>query len=140
MIKVYQAVPGAIDKLLGHVSEGGRVYLSKAGPDEHVGEVNLATGKIFHQRFGPDKHIGNVNLETGKVFSRRFGPDKYVGNVDVHGRMHRAVAMAADEYVGKVDPFLSYAHSAAALLLLVLPSLEPETHQDKHEGSKKKEE
>jgi len=61
------------------------------------------------------------------VYLRQFGPDDYVGIVDGDGRMHRHVPMAPDEYIGVVDPFLSFGHSAGAMLLLVLPALEDDS-------------
>jgi len=59
-----------------------------------------------------------------------LGPDAYVGQVGNDGRMHRHKALSADEYIGKVDQYLSYAHSAGAMLLLVLPVLEPDTSSE----------
>ncbi|MEZ4660098.1 MAG: hypothetical protein R2911_21280 [Caldilineaceae bacterium] len=46
------------------------------------------------------------------------------GWVSADGRMHRHRALAPDVYIGQVESFLSFAHSAAAMLLLVLPALE----------------
>lgn len=124
MYKVYLAIPRAMDEQLGHVREDGNVFRSRVGLDAHVGEVDLSTGKVYTDQFGPDKHIGHVDLKNGKVYVRRFGPDEYVGKVDKHGHMHRHVPMAPDKYIGKIDRFVSYAHTAAAMLLLVLPALE----------------
>jgi hypothetical protein len=124
MYKVYFAISRAMDKQLGYVREDGTIYQSKVGLDERLGKVDLASGKVFEDRFGPDKTVGYVDLKNGKVYLSRFGPDKYVGNVDGNGRMHRHVPMATDEYIGKIEPFISYAHSAGAMLLLVLPALD----------------
>jgi hypothetical protein len=124
MSKVYLAIPGAPDRLLGHVDEAGRVYRSQIGPDNLVGHVNLETGRIYEQRFGPDKRVGHVDLGSGKVVSTRLGPDEHVGQVAIDGKLRRAQALAMDDYVGRVEPFLSYAHSAGALLLLALPALD----------------
>jgi hypothetical protein len=124
MSKVYLAITGAPDQLLGHVDEAGRVYRSQIGPDNEIGHVNLETGRIYEQRFGPDKRVGHVDLSSGRVVSTRLGPDEHVGQVDADGKLRRAQALAVDDYVGRVDPFLSYAHSAGALLLLALPALE----------------
>jgi len=95
------------------------------GPDDHVGHVDLRTGDIYAQRLGPDKEIGHVDLSSGKVYMSRFGPDTHVAQVGEDGRMYVHRAMAVDSYIGNVDPFRSHAHTAAALLLLVLPALEP---------------
>jgi len=129
MNKVYLAVPRAPDKMLGNVNEDGKVYRRQVGIDDRIGEVDLSSGKIYSDRFGPDKKIGHVNLENGKVYTSRLGPDEYVGQVDGHGHMHRHESMATDDYIGKIDPFMSYSHSAGAMLLLVLPALE-ETSAD----------
>ncbi|MFN2169742.1 MAG: hypothetical protein ACK2U9_26210 [Anaerolineae bacterium] len=131
MSEVYLAIPGAPDKLLGHVDHTGKVYRSQVGPDNEIGHVNLETGRIYEQRFGPDKRVGRVDLGSGKVYTTRLGPDDYVGQVGADGKMHRAQTLAADDYVGKIDPFLSYPHAAGGLLLLVLPALQPaEAPQD----------
>ena len=124
MYRVYLAIPRAFDELLGHVRDDGKVLRSQVGIDDRVGEVDLSTGKVYEERLGPDKQIGRVDLKTGKVYLSRFGPDEYVGRVDNHGHMHRHVSLAPDEYIGKVDPFVSIAHTAAAMLLLVLPAFE----------------
>ena len=43
--------------------------------------------------------------------------------------------MGSDEYIGKVDRFISYAHVAGAMMLLVLPFLETaEAGQDASEA------
>lgn len=126
MSKVYLAIPSALDKHLGHVNEEGKIYRSKVGPDEYVGEVDLSSGKIYAERFGPNQKIGYVDLENGKVYLSKLGLDEYVGSVDKQGRMHRHVPMGADEYIGNVEDYVSYAHSAGAMLLLILPALEEE--------------
>ena len=123
MYRVYLAVSKAPDDMLGYVKEDGRVYRSKPGFDEYLGKVDLSSGRVYEERFGPNREIGHVNLETGRVYLRKLGPDDYVGTVDEKGRLHRQVPMAPDEYIGVVDPFLSYAHSAGGMLLLVLPVL-----------------
>ena len=131
MPNVYQAISRGFDVLLGHVREDGKVYRSRIGPDEYLGRVDLVTGKIYEARLGPDKVIGHVDLQSGKVYTVRFGPDKYVGTVDGHGRMHQHESLAPDDYIGKLDRFLSFAHSAGAMLLLVLPALKPESENIK---------
>ena len=65
-----------------------------------------------------------MNLDNGKVYVSRVGPDKYVGRVQADGVINLDRSLFPDDYVAKVDPFISYAHSGAALLLLVLPALE----------------
>ena len=130
MYKVYRAVPRAPDEMLGYVNEDGRVYRSKVGFDEYLGRVDLSSGRVYEERFGPDRETGRVDLKTGRVYLQQFGPDDYVGTVDEKGQLHRHVQLAPDEYIGVVDPFLSYAHSAAAMLLLVLPALDTETEDE----------
>jgi hypothetical protein len=44
--------------------------------------------------------------------------------------MHRHVPVGFDEYIGSIAPFLSFAHSGAAMLLLVLPALETKSKND----------
>lgn len=124
MSKVFLAIAGAPDQQLGHVDEAGHVYRSQTGPDNVIGHVDLGTGHVYEQRFGPDKKLGHVDLGSGRVYASRLGPDQHVGQVGANGRMYRAQALALDDYVCRVDPFLSYAHSAGALLLLALPALE----------------
>lgn len=126
MDKVYLAIPGAPDKHLGHVHEDGKVYRSRIGFDDHLGAVDLSSGKIYSKQFGPDKKIGHVDLKDGKVYLTKVGLDEYVGRVEENGRIYRHVSMGSDDYIGKVDHFVSYAHSAGAMLLLVLPALELE--------------
>ena len=130
MYKVYQANPMAFDEHLGHVNEDGKVYRRRVGLDEHLGNVDLSSGKVYAERFGPNKVVGRVDLKSGKVYTSRLGPDEYVGNVGENGRMHRHVPMGADEYIGKIEPFVSYAHAAGAMLLLVLPTLEEESNEE----------
>lgn len=130
MNKVYLAIPGALDKLLGHVAENGKVTHSQIGFDKEVGYVNLATGEVYAERFGPDKTVGRVDLSNGKVYATRLGPDRYVGWVSSDGRLHRHRALAPDVYIGQVESFLSHAHSAAAMLLLVLPALEEQAAEE----------
>jgi hypothetical protein len=127
MVKVYLAIPKALDEQLGYVHEDGKVFRSKIGLDEHVGHVDLSNGKVYAEQFGPDKEVGHVDMKNGKVFLSRFGPDQYVGTVNGDGRMRRHIPLAVDEYIGKVDRFLSFAHSAAGFLLLVLP-----THEERN--------
>jgi hypothetical protein len=124
MSKVYLALPGTLDRLLGHVHDDGRVIRSQPGFDAEIGHVDLKTGRIYEARFGPDQEIGTVDLSGGKVYRSRLGPNEYVGQVEDSGRMVRHVAMGLDQYVGNVEAFTSYAHSAAAMLLLVLPALD----------------
>lgn len=124
MYKVYLAIPRALDKHLGHVSDDGKVYLNKLGLDQHLGGVDLSSGKVYEDRFGPDKVVGRVDLKSGKVYRSRVGPDEYVGSVDGHGHMHQHVPMGVDEYIGKIEPFISFAHAGGAMLLLVMPALE----------------
>jgi hypothetical protein len=127
MYKVYRAVSRAPDEYLGYVEEDGRVFRSKIGLDDRLGRVDLSSGQVHEDRLGPDREIGHVDPKTGKVYLRRFGPDEYVGSVDGDGRMYRHVSMGVDEYIGVIDPFVSYAHSAGAMLLLVLPAVESRT-------------
>jgi hypothetical protein len=124
MSKIYLAIPRAFDELQGHVNEDGKIYRSKFGPDEYLGKVDLASGKIYASQFGPDKKVGYVDLESGKVYLSKLGLDEYVGRVDREGRMHRHISMGADDYIGKVDQFVSFAHSAGAMLLVILPAME----------------
>jgi len=124
-MKVYLHVPGAPDRLLGRVDEDGTIYRSQAGPDDEIGHVDLGTGHVYEQHFGPDKKVGHGDLSSGKVYLTRLGPDEHVGQVKADGTMRHHAARAVDDYVARVDQFLSYAHSAGAMLLLVLPALEP---------------
>ncbi len=133
-MKVYLAIAGAPDKLLGRIDENGIIYRSQFGPDDEIGHVDLATGDVYEQRFGPDKKVGHVDLNSGKVYATKLGPDEYVGQVREDGRMHRHQSLAADAYVGNVDQFLSRAHSAGAMLLLVLPELESDTSNETFDG------
>lgn len=126
MSNVYLAIPGAPDRLLGHVHNDGQVYRSQAGLDDLVGHADLATGAVYQQRFGPDKKVGRVDLSDGRVYVSRLGPDTYVGQVHADGRMRLHQPLGVDDYIARVDEFLSYAHAAAALLLLVMPFLEAE--------------
>lgn len=125
MMKVYLAVPRAADRLLGHVTEDGKVYRKRVGPDEHVGRVDLDSGKVYESRIGPDKKIGHVDLEHGRVYLSRLGPDVHIGTVHGDGRIERHLSLTRNDHVGRVDPFISFAHSASAMLLLVLPAIEP---------------
>lgn len=124
MSEVYLVVNDAPDKLLGHIDEDGIVTRSQPGVDEVIGHVDLKTGHVHQKRLGPDKYVGRVELGSGKVYASRIGPDEYMGQVETDGRMRQHVALQADRYIGKVDRFVSYAHSAGAMLLLVLPALE----------------
>ncbi len=124
MSKVYLEVPLAPDRLLGHVKENGNVYRSDAGLDDKIGHVHLKSGKVYARRLGADKKVGHVDLDNGRVYATRVGPDKYVGQMKENGTMHLDKSLAPDDYVGKMNPFISFAHSAAAMLLLVLPALE----------------
>jgi hypothetical protein len=133
MYKVHLETSQGHNQLLGHVLDDGKVYRTKVGLDDYVGRVELATGKIYEERFGPDKKVGHVDLENGKVYLTRLGPDQYVGKVDGHGRMHRHVSLTNEELVGKIDQFVSYGHSAAAMLLLVMPALEAKLEGEKQE-------
>ena len=134
-MKVYLAIAGAPDKLLGRINENGKIYRSQFGPDDEIGHVDLVTGDVYEQRFGPDKKVGHVDLSSGKVYASRLGPDEYVGQVREDGRMHRRhQSLAADDYIGNVDQFLSYPHSAGAMLLLVLPELESDTSNETFDG------
>ena len=130
MHKVYLAIPHALDRVLGHVADNGEVTRRQVGFDKEVGYVNPATGDVYAERFGPDKAVGRVDLGDGKVYTTRLGPDHYEGWVSTDGRMHRHRALAPDAYIGQVETFLSFAHSAAAMLLLVLPALEEEADEE----------
>jgi hypothetical protein len=140
MSEVYLAISGAPDKLLGHVDEDGIVTRSRPGLDEVIGHVDLATGHVRQRRLGPDKNAGDVDLGSGKVYASRLGPDEYVGQVKPDGSLHRHATLQADGYIGKVSRFVSYAHSAAAMLLLVLPAIEEDrpTGEDKSAGGSAK--
>ena len=131
MSKVYLALPRAADSYLGSVEENGKIFRHQVGPDKEIGHVDLADGEVFEKRFGPDKRIGRVDAQNGRVYLSRLGPDEYVGQVTPDGKMYRHVSMGADDYIGSVDRFVSYAHSAGALLLLVLPALEEDTEDTK---------
>ncbi len=122
--KVYLHKPLAPDDLLGRVEDDGRVYQSRPGPDRYVGRVDLRDGRIYQSMAGPDRYIGRVELDSGKVYTTRFGPDEYVGRVEADGdlRLHRP--FARDPYLGRIADMPSYAHGAAALLLLVLPEIQ----------------
>ena len=135
MSNVYLAVPGAPDRLLGHGDDDGKVYRSQAGLDDLIGRVDLATGAVYEHRFGPDKKVGHVDLSSGRVYLTRLAPDTHVGQVNPDGRMYRQQALAADDCAGNVEQFRSYAHSAGALLLLVLPALDLETSAQEVEES-----
>ncbi len=126
MSNVYLAIPGAPDRLLGHVHDDGQVYRSQAGLDDLVGHVNLTSGAVYEQRFGPDKKVGHVDLSNGRVYATRLGPDTYVGQVNADGRLRLHEALAVDDYVARVGEFRNYAHAAGALLLLVMPALKVE--------------
>lgn len=130
MPKVYLAIHAAPDKLLGGVREDGKIFRSRVGIDENIGGVDLASGKVYEARLGLDKFVGYVDMKNGKVYISKFGPDQLAGRVDADGSMHRHVPMGLDHYVGKVDQFLSYAHSAGAMLLLVLPALEEQSQSE----------
>ncbi len=130
MSKVYRTIPFAPDKLLGHVESDGTIYHNRFGPDELIGHVDLATGHIYERHFGPDKAIGRVDLSNGNVYLSRFGPDEHVGEVNTNGRILRQKRLAADDDIGNVEPFISYAHSAGAMLLLVLPALEKSNEEN----------
>jgi hypothetical protein len=133
MSEVYRALSGAPDKLLGHIDEDGIVTRSQPGVDEVIGHVDLASGHVHQKRLGPDKYVGHVDLGSGKVYASRIGPDEYVGEVKPDGSMHRHATLKADQYIGKVSRFVSFAHAAGAMLLLVLPVSEDEqpTAKDK---------
>jgi hypothetical protein len=124
MSKVYLEVPLAPDRLIGHVKENGNVYRSDAGRDDKIGHVHLKSGKVYARRLGVDKKVGHVDLDDGRIYATKIGPDKYVGRVKEDGTIHLDKSLAPDDYVGKVNPFISYAHSGAAMLLLVVPALE----------------
>jgi hypothetical protein len=123
MSKVYLAVSGARDVLLGHVNDEGKVIRSQAGPDEEIGHIDLAKGDVYRRRTGPDEKVGHVDVKSGKVYTTRLGPDEYAGTVNQDGSMRKQVALGGDRYIGKVEPFVSYALSGAAMLLLVLPEV-----------------
>jgi hypothetical protein len=133
MSKVYLAIHAAPDKLLGHVHDDGKVYLSKIGINEHIGSVDLASGKVYEARLGLDKLVGRVDMKSGKVYLSKSGLNEYIGRVDGDGRMHRHVSMGIDEYIGKVDHFISRAHSAGAMLLLVLPALQSKKREESNQ-------
>ena len=127
MSKVYLQVSLAPDRLLGHVKENGNVYRSDTGFDDKIGHVHLKSGKVYARRLGVDKKVGHVDLSNGRVYATKAGPDKYVGRVNADGKIDLDKSLAPDDYVGKVKPFISFAHSAAAMLLLLLPAIESQT-------------
>ncbi len=86
--------------------------------------MDISNGKIYVSRPGPDKHLGQVELETGKVFTARFGPDDYIGRAQADGELYLHKPIAPDQYVGRVAEMPSYAHGGAAFLLLVLPEIQ----------------
>jgi hypothetical protein len=131
MSKVYLEVSLAPDRLLGHVKKNGNVYRSDVGLDDKIGHVHLKSGKVYARRLGADKKVGHVDLDNGRVYATRVGPDKYVGQMKEDGTMHLDRSLAPDDYVGKMNPFISFAHSAAAMLLLVLPALETQAYNAK---------
>ena len=135
MSKVYLEVSLAPDRLLGHVQEDGDVYRSDAGLDDKIGHVHLKSGKVYARRLGADKKVGHVDLDNGRVYVTKVGPDKYVGQMKEDGTMHLDKSLAPDDYVGKVNPFISYAHSAAAMLLLLMPALEAQAYNTKSDSS-----
>lgn len=125
MSTVYLHKAGRPDDELGQVKMNGKVYRSKFGPDPQVGHVDTDSGKIFRRRIGPDEYIGRVDLHNGKVYRHvPLGADEYLGEVHADGRMYRQASLAADDYMGRMPDFISYAHSGAAFLLLVLPAYE----------------
>jgi hypothetical protein len=130
--KVYRHKPLSPDEYLGRVEPDGKVYETRFGPDRFVGRVETDTGKIYQAHVGPDRYIGRVELDTGKVYRTKLGPDEYLGRVDGDGHFHRHRPMAPDVYIGKIASMPSYAHGAAAYLLLALPAWE------EHEGEKSK--
>ncbi len=135
MSEVYLVVKDAPDKLLGQIDEDGIVTRSQPGVDPVIGHVDLKTGHVHEKRLGPDKYVGRVDLGSGKVYASRIGPDEYMGQVKPDGSMHRHVALQADRHVGKVSRFVSYAHSAGAMLLLVLPALDDKDQTAKDESA-----
>lgn len=130
MSNIYLAVKLAPDKLLGRIDDKGIVYQSQIGLDKKIGHVDLATGHVYEDRFGPDKPIGHVGLGDGKVYAERGLIDSYVGRVNANGKMYHHKFLAKDDYIGGVDPFVSFAHSAAAMLLVVLPAFENKKQAD----------
>jgi len=124
MSSVYLEKSLAPDHLLGHVKENGDVYRNDLGFDDRIGHVHLESGKVYARRLGKDKKIGHVDLENGKVYRSRFGPDEYVGRVEHNGDINLDRSLWPDDTVARVEPFISFAHSGAAMLLLVLPALE----------------
>lgn len=123
---VYRQKALAPDLKVGRVEPDGRVYADQFGPDRYVGRVEVDTGRVWESHLGPDKLIGHVEPATGRCFHARFGPDEYVGRAAGDGRLYRHVPVALDEYVGSIEHMPGLAHAGAALLLLVLPSLEAE--------------
>jgi hypothetical protein len=132
MSKVYLSIPRAIDEKLGHVDEDGVVYRSKPGLDQRMGRVDLSNGKIYQDRFGLDKWIGHVDMRNGKVYRNRFGPDEHVGHVDKDGRFYKNIRFGFDEQIGYIDQFISYAHAAAGMLLLILPEIKERNQPDEN--------
>lgn len=124
MSDIYLNISAAPDRLLGRVDEEGRVYRRRVGPDELIGAVDPATGDVYQRHLGPDTKVGRVDLESGRVYHSRLGPDEYVGRVVENGRMYHHRRLAPDPHIGQSTPVISPAHTAAGMLLLVLPALE----------------
>ena len=125
MSKVYLHRKGFPDKLLGHVTETGKVFRTDSGDEEEIGYVELETGKIFISLVDPGTYAGKVKLDSGKVF--RHVPHamyEYLGEVHKDGKMYLQKTAWPDKYIGKVAEFRSNGHAGAAFLLLVLPAVQ----------------
>lgn len=122
--KVFRHKALALDELLGRVEPDGRVYESRLGPDKFIGRVEIDNGKVYESRLGPDRYVGRVELDTGKVYRARVGPDEYLGRVNGEGQFHCHRPLGPDAYIGKLTEMASYAHGAAAFILLALPAWE----------------
>ena len=66
MSKVYLAIPKAPDKLLGYVSDDGKIYRSRVGIDEHVGGAQSDIRAIKVQRPGGAGHVIGQDIFVSK--------------------------------------------------------------------------
>jgi hypothetical protein len=130
---VFLHKPLAPDSRLGRVSEDGKVFRSRLGPGLYLGRVDVATGIVYGTRLGPDRKIGRVDGESGKIYLSRLGPDEYIGRVSADGKLRLHRALGPDDYIGRVKDMTSMVHAGAALLLLVLPTLDELAGQEQVE-------
>ncbi len=126
MARIYRHIPRAPDQHIGNVDPAsGHVYSEQFGPDRYLGRVDYARGHVYHHRFGPDEYLGRVDGRGG-VFRHRRGPDEYVGRVAADGRLYRHRRLAPDVYLGHVDDMKHPVEGAAAILFFFLEADERE--------------